>query len=87
MKTDKELYPIFQVDTCTQSYSIEYTLIGAKDLEDLLQHLPDILKEMDKPYKERRQLMKEYKTWPPEIIDGAYTDSPYIPLSTFAYYE
>ena len=87
MKTNKELYPIFQVDTCIQSYSIEYTLIGAKDVEDLLQHLPDILKEMGKPYKERRQLIKDYKTWPPEIIKGAYTDSPYEPLSTFAYYE
>lgn len=87
MKTDKELYPIFQVDTCIQSYSIEYTLIGAKDVEDLIQHLPDILKEMDKPYKDARMLMKSYKTWPPEIIEGAYTDRPYEPLSTFAYYE
>ena len=87
MKTDKELYPIFSVDTCTQSYSVEYTLIGAKDVDDLLAHLPDILKEMGKPYKERRQLLKEYKTWTPDPIEGAYTDRPYEPLSTYAYYE
>ena len=87
MKTDKELYPIFSVDTCIQSYSIEYTLIGAKDLEDLLAHLPDILKKMGKPYIERRLLMKDYKTCTPEVIEGAYTDKPYEPLSTYAYYE
>ena len=87
MKTDKELYPIFSVDTCIQSYSIEYTLIGAKDVDDLLAHLPGILKEMGKPYNERRQLLKDYKTFTPDVIDGAYTDKPYVPLSTYAYYE
>lgn len=87
MKTDKELYQIFSVDTCTQSYSIEYTLIGAKDVDDLLVHLPDILKEMGKPYQERRQLLKDYKTWTPDAIEGAYTDRPYEPLSIYGYYE
>ena len=87
MKTDKELYPIFSVDTCIQSYSVEYTLIGAKDVDDLIAHLPDILKEMGKPYQERRQLLKDYKTYKPEVIEGAYTDKPYEPLSTYAYYE
>lgn len=87
MKTDKELYPIFEVDTCIQSYAMEYTLIGAIDLDDLLKHLPNILKEMGKPYKERRQMMEDYKVWHPKVVEGTYTDKPYVPLSTYAYYE
>lgn len=87
MKTDKELYQIFEVDTCTQSYAMEYTLIGAVDLDDLIKHLPDILKEMGKSYNERRQMMKDFKEWPPKEIGGAYTDTPYKALSCYGYYE
>ena len=87
MTTDKELYPIFEVDVCIQSYATDYALIGAADLEDLFQHLMPILKELNIPYQERRNLMKDYRTWNPKQIEGAYTDRPYEILSRFSYYE
>ena len=87
MKTDKELYPIFSVDVCTQDFSMEYVLIGAIDVDDLLKHMRRILKKMDKSRDEINMLMDVYKDYPPEPVEGAYTDNPYVQLTYFGYFE
>ena len=87
MKTDKELYPIFSVDICTQSYAMEESLIGAINVDDLIEHLPEILKKLGKSYQERREIMKGLKEYKPEVIDGAYTDKPYTQLTVYGYWE
>ena len=85
---DKKLYPVFEVDTTTGEYNMEYCLIGANNLEDLIQHLPDILKEYrNASKKEIRKLMKNYKIFPPKPVVGTYTNKPYSVLTMFGYME
>lgn len=87
MKTDKELYPVFDVDICTQDFAMEGLLVGAVDVDDLIEHLPELLKKLGKPYQERRQIIKNVKTYNPEAIKDVYTDNPYTPLSIYGYCE
>jgi len=91
MKTDKELYQLFSVDVCTQSYAMEYVLIGAVDEDDLLQHMPEILKTMGKSKEEIKTLKKYYKYNGDgkliEKLEGTYTERPYTPLTYYWYCE
>lgn len=82
---EKKLYKIFVVDACTTPYAMNDILIGAENKEDLLQHLPEILNE----YDEDKQIILANNNnsdyYPREL--NAWTDTPYVILERFAYYE
>ncbi len=84
---DKKLYPVFKVDVCTQDFAAEDMIVGANDLQDLIDHLPDILKEGNRSKRDIRTLMKGYKDFPPELIEDTYTTTPYKYLTGFGYAE
>ena len=91
MKTDKELYPVFELDVCTMSYAIDFILVGAKDENDVIQHLPEILKDIDKCAKDRKEIIKRYKYdseyYKPTPVPNVYTDKPYVRLWLAFYAE
>lgn len=80
----KKNYKIFVVDMCTASYAMDDVLIGAENKEDLLQHLPEILDE-DNEDKEIILAQNNGDYYPHEL--NAWTDTPYVILERFSYYE
>ena len=81
---ENKLYKIFVVDMCTASYAMDDVLIGAENKEDLLKHLPEILNENN----EDKEFILEHNNgdyYPREL--NAWTDTPYVILERFAYYE
>lgn len=81
---EKKIYKIFVVDMCTASYAMDDVLIGAENKEDLLQHLPEILDEDNKD-KETILAQNNGDYYPHEL--NAWTDTPYVILERFSYYE
>lgn len=91
MKTDKELYPVFELDVCTMSYAMDTILIGAKDEKDVIKHLPEILKNAGKDSRERKRIIENYTIdsdcYKPVLVPNVYTDTLYEKLSGYFYAE
>ena len=91
MKTDKELYPVFELDVCTMSYAMHTILVGAKDENDVIKHLPEILKNAGKDPIEMKMIIENYTIgsdcYKPVLIPNVYTDTLYEKLSGFWYAE
>ena len=76
-------YQVYSVDTCFDCYAMEYQLIGAESVEDLLLHLKDC-KTVSKRVVGR---IKKESKWRIREIPHLYTDVPYIGLDSYGYYE
>ena len=76
-------YQVYSVDTCFEEYAMEYQLIGAESVEDLLLHLKDC-KTVNK--KAVNKIRKEAE-WRIREIPHLYTDVPYIGLDSYGYCE
>ena len=84
MKIDKELYQVFDVDTCFSSWAMEHCLVGAESLEDLKAHATEIFKGVLNA-KQRKSLFKEeYRV---KEIKGMYTETPHQILEWYGYAE
>lgn len=91
MKTDKELYPVFELDVCTMSYAMDSILVGANNEVDVIKHLDEILKDAGKDYKERQRIRENYihdnECYKPVLVPNVYTDTPYVRLWLAFYAE
>ena len=84
---EKEFYQVFGVDLCASSYAMEEALIGAKDKDDLISKLPEILKKRGHTESVKRIIKQNSGDYYPRLIENVYTDKPYEVLDTYAYYE
>ena len=76
------MFPVFSVDKCFDSYAIDQVLVGAENVDDLLNNLKPIVgtkKIVNKISKERE--------WRIIKIANLYTDKPYEILDECAYWE
>lgn len=85
MKQTNKMYPVFRVDICFTGYAINYALIGAESIQDLIAHIHDIFTEDDMDYGYGS--VDEITESRIEEVKGLYTNNPYIILDSYAYYE
>lgn len=83
----KKFYKIFVVEVCTTSYAMDNVLIGAENKEDLLKHLPEIPEILNENNEDKDFILglNNGDYYPHEL--NAWTDTPYVILERFAYYE
>jgi secreted Zn-dependent insulinase-like peptidase len=84
MKIDKELYQVFEVDTCFSSWAMGYCLVGAESLEDLKAHAAEIFKGVLNARQRKSLFKEEYRV---NEIKGVYTETPYQILERYSYVE
>lgn len=85
---EDSLYPVFEVDTSFHSYEMEYALIGAKNIDDLKEHINELFKDVltkSQLKKIKTPGKKDYERI--RQIDCMYTNEPYKILTYYAYYE
>ena len=78
----EKMYQVYSVDTCFTEYAMEYQLIGAESVDDLIAHLGDFIQ-----YKKDRKRIENEREWRIREIPHLYTDVPYKGLDSFGYYE
>ena len=91
---EQEYYQVFSVDTCFSSYAINYHLIGAKDVDDLIEHLEKTFTYYDAggkkhllfTKKEIKAISKD-RDWCIETLANTFTTVPYEIITTFGYAE
>lgn len=82
-------YPVFEVDVCWQGWAIDLVQVGAKDVDDLKEHLGDALKGI----VTKRQLNELKKDEQGNALSrihpvkDVYTTKPYKILVEYAYTE
>ena len=47
MKKNRELYNIYSIDVCFESYAMDEVLVGAKSKKDLIAHIKDVFPDED----------------------------------------
>ena len=90
METIKEgFYPVFEVDVCWQGWAIHWVQIGAKDIDDLKEHLGDALKGIvtKKHLNELKKDDQEDTFSRIQPVENVYTTTPYKILTDYAYSE
>lgn len=75
-------YQVYSVDTCFSEYAMEYQLVGAESVDDLITHLKDFIR-----YKKDRKRIENEREWRIREIPHLYTDVPYIGLDSYGYCE
>lgn len=86
-KKEKKFYPVFRIDVCFSGYAMDYVLVGAESMDDLIAHIHDILTDDDLDYGTASvdELASETSRF--EEVKNMYTDKPYTVLDSFSYYE
>lgn len=84
---EKKFYPVFRIDVCFTGYAMDYVLVGAESLDDLIAHIHDILTDDDIDYGTASvdELASETSRF--EEVKNMYTDKPYTVLDSYSYYE
>ena len=80
-----KMYPVFRVDICFSGYAIDYALIGAESVKDLLNHIHDIFSDDDLNYG--LVSVDNITETRIEEVKGLYTDKPYTVIDSYSYYE
>lgn len=75
-------YQVYSVDFCFEDYAIDYRLIGAEDVDDLIAHLLPFV-----TYKRELKKIENEREWRIKKIDHLYTDTPYMILDSYGYCE
>ena len=75
-------YKVYSIDTCFDEYAIEFKLVGAESVDDLLSHLDTVVE-----YKRQVKKIVRDKDWRISEIPHLYTDTPYVVLDCYAYCE
>ena len=86
----KKYYPIFKIDVCFSPYAIDYILVGAKDVDDLIAHIKtDAIEGIDltDDYIYSFSNLKTDYDGRIKVMDNSFTDKPYVVLGEFRYYE
>ena len=78
----EKMYKVYSVDTCFDSYAIDYILVGAEDEEDLISHLDKVVEDK----KKCKRIIKE-KEWRIKEIERLFTDRPHEVLACYGYIE
>ena len=47
MESNRELYNIYSIDVCFESYAMDEVLVGAKSKDDLIEHIKDVFPDSD----------------------------------------
>ena len=86
-KKEKKFYPVFRIDVCFTGYAMNYVLVGAENMDDLIAHIHDIFTDNDLDYGTASvdELASETSRF--EEVKNMYTDNPYVILDSFSYYE
>lgn len=79
----EKMYKVYRVDTCFDSYAMEYKLVGAESEEDLIRILDKIV-DYNKRYVKK---IVEEREWRIKEIEGLFTDRPYEVLDCYGYRE
>lgn len=81
-------YQVFCVYDCFDEYASDEFLVGAESEEDLINHLPDILKSygVSSPKTIAKKIVKE-KEWRIKLLEHLFTDQPYTTLHSSGYVE
>lgn len=92
MEEDVKYYQLFSVDICTCGWAMDNVLVGAENVDDLVDHLKEVFSLIDKNGKKRyynQNLVKRIKKEKVRIqpIKNSYTTTPYTIIETYAYYE
>ena len=88
-KAMTKAYKVFELDVFFSSYGMEYALVGAVDEDDLKKH---ITKEfMNTLFGERMSKREFIKRLEEEKrireIHNVFTDTPYVILARYCYWE
>lgn len=78
----EKLYQVYSVDFCFEDYAIDYRLIGAEDVDDVIAHLRPFV-----TYKKELKKIEEEKEWRIRKVEHLYTDTPYKILDSYGYIE
>lgn len=78
-------YAVFRIDICFTGYAIDYVLVGAESIEDLLAHMHEIFEENEIDYGTTS--VDEITSDRIKEVKGLFTNTPYIKLDSYRYYE
>ena len=78
---ENKLFPVFVVNVCFSSWSMDEILVGAEDENDLIKNLKSVV------HKDDVKKIKKEKSWRIRKVPNLYTDSPYVILDRYAYFE
>lgn len=83
------MYPVFRIDICFSSYATDYILVGAKDKDDLIKHLKDVISDNDLYGGSIDDIISSEKSRFKRIdeIKHMLTDIPYTIIDSYSYYE
>lgn len=82
------MYKVFKVDDFFSEWGNSVFYVGAESLDDLVDHLPDIMKSkfVQKPVQIAKMIIRE-KDWRIHEIEHMFTDTPYVSLCSDGYLE
>lgn len=86
-KKEKKFYQVFRIDICFTGYAMDYVLVGAESVDDLIAHIHDFLTDDDLDYGTESVDELALETSRFEEVKDMYTDKPYVVLDSFSYYE
>lgn len=78
---EKKYYQVFSIDVCDMTYAMDYCLIGAESVDDLLAHWEEIFNE---PLSLGEAVASKERI---TLIEDMFTTTPYKIIDRYSYYE
>jgi len=82
------MYKVFELDVFFSSYGMEYVLVGAIDEEDLKKHITKEFMSLVGGGTSRKKFIKRLEEEKRiHEIPNVFTDTPYVILARYCYWE